>query len=53
MLYTDGTSEPTLFQSDGDDNENNVENAHEYTHGLGHFPLEKYDGEEDKDQHNE
>ena len=46
-------NDPALWEAEGDDDEDKVEDHHDATHRLRHLPLEGDDGDEDEEQHDE
>ena len=45
------TYDPFILQTHWYNNKTDIEKSHDNAHRFGHFPIEKYDGQEDENQH--
>ena len=53
LCGSERANDPALWEAEGDDDEDKVEDHHDATHRLRHLPLEGDDGDEDEEQHDE
>ena len=53
LRLTQRTHVPLVRETQGHDDENDVEPKHEHAHALGHLPVEDEDAEEDAQEHEE